>query len=166
MKKSRALDRIALHLRMRANFAKTKAFFQWKELISANFTHSSGGEHAREDIGSLFSNLGITQLSKIYDQGSKLTKLQKKAIRKMDEATLTKLSAFFTQWKLKTLLLRGTKKAKIAESPDTYKVTEDEPFTPGLELEEKMRQVFAGTRSVKVKRLPEQAADDNCSNEE
>ena len=58
----------------------------------------------------LFSSFGISMIEKKKETG-KLTKQQKKAIRKMDEVVLTKLSAFFTQWKLKTLLLRGTKQA-------------------------------------------------------
>ena len=59
----------------------------------------------------LFSSFGISMIEKKKETG-KLTKQQKKAIRKMDEVVLTKLSAFFTQWKLKTLLLRGTKQAQ------------------------------------------------------
>ena len=56
----------------------------------------------------LFNSFGISSIGE-KKEGYKLTKQQKKAIRKMDEVILTKLSAFFTQWKLKTLLLKGTK---------------------------------------------------------
>lgn len=56
----------------------------------------------------LLSAIGLSRISRTGD-GNKLSKLQKKAIRKMDEVVLTKMSAFFTQWKLKTLLLRGAK---------------------------------------------------------
>ena len=59
----------------------------------------------------LFSSFGIGSTGHKKEGSIKLTKQQKKAIRKMDEVVLTKLSAFFTQWKLKTLLLRGTKQA-------------------------------------------------------
>ena len=74
-----------------------------------NYTHSSGGggrEDYSRNMENLLSSMG---LSRISTQNNKLSKLQKKAIRKMDEVVLTKMSAFFTQWKLKTLLLRGTK---------------------------------------------------------
>lgn len=106
IKQQRALDRLALHLRMQSNFAKTKAFFQWKELCNMNYTqNSSGGGVREENLENLLSSIGLSRIS----QNGKLSKLQKKAIRKMDEVVLTKMSAFFTQWKLKTLLLRGTK---------------------------------------------------------
>ena len=57
----------------------------------------------------MLTSFGISGIEK--SRKSMLSKMQKKAIRRMDEAILTKLSAFFTQWKLKTLLLKGTKQA-------------------------------------------------------
>ena len=55
-------------------------------------------------------NFGMSTIERKSKSG--LSKMQKKAIRRMDEAVLTQLSSFFTQWKLKTLLLRGTKQAQ------------------------------------------------------
>jgi len=94
---------------MRGTVQKSKAFYMWREQCYGNFTYSSNGRDNRESVADLFNSLAISQLTKTKNNGtSKLSKKQKKAIRRMDEAILTKLSAYFTQWKLKTLLLRGT----------------------------------------------------------
>lgn len=106
---------------MRGNFAKTKAFFQWKELLSTDYTLSSGGGRDRS-VGNLFGNIGLSHIEKAPSE-NKLSKAQKKAIRKMDEVILTKLSTHFTQWKLKTLLLRGSQQSQGTRTPQ---VTESE----------------------------------------
>ena len=100
----RALDKLGLYLTKQAYQAKTKAFYQWRESINVNNTYSSGGNMTT------MLNFGMSTIERKSKSG--LSKMQKKAIRRMDEAVLTQLSSFFTQWKLKTLLLRGTKQAQ------------------------------------------------------
>ena len=43
VKQQRALDKLDLYLRIQTNQAKTKAFYQWRESVNVNNTHSSGG---------------------------------------------------------------------------------------------------------------------------
>ena len=109
IKQQRALDRLDLHLRIQANQAKTKAFYYWREGVNANLTNSSGNANNTQNMTNILASIGISTIEN--KPKSNLSKVQKKAIKRMDEAVLTQISAFFTQWKLKTLLLRGTKQA-------------------------------------------------------
>jgi len=149
---------------MRGNFAKTKAFFSWKELLNTDYTLSSGGGlHRGDSIGTLFGNIGLSHIDKSTSE-NKLSKAQKKAIRKMDEVVLSNLSTHFTAWKLKTLLLRGSQQSRASTPAQVSNSSPSETFTD--DLSEKMKMVLASSKAVKVKWIPTQEADENCSNEE
>ena len=92
VKQQRALDRLDLHLRIQANHAKTKAFYQWRESANINNTYSSGG--GTQNMTQMLKDMGLSTISQ--KTKSNLSKLQKKAIRRMDKAVVTQLSAFFT----------------------------------------------------------------------
>ena len=85
VKQQRALDRLDLHLRIQANHAKTKAFYQWRESVSVNNTYSSGG--GTHNMTHILKEMGLSAISQ--KSKSNLSKMQKKAIRRMDKAVVT-----------------------------------------------------------------------------
>ena len=161
VKQQRALDKLDLHLRIQTNQAKTKAFYQWRESVNVNNTYSSGGNRTN-----MMLSFG---LSTIERRKSNLSKVQKKVIRRMDEALLTHISAFFTQWKLKTLLLRGTKQAqeqvlKSISNSNTSKLEPCREHEAEDNIDLKLQKIINGLNgAVRVKRLPQQDKADNIS---